>query len=43
MLKAGWEAIWEINENEFVIVPKQLEHRPVATEEASQFLRDEKE
>ena len=33
----------EINENEFVIVPKELEHRPVATEEASQFLRDEKE
>ena len=28
----------EINENEFVIVPKGIEHRPVAAEEASIML-----
>jgi len=32
----------EINENEFIIVPKGIEHRPVATEEASVMLFEPK-
>ena len=32
----------EINENEFVIVPKGVEHRPVAVEEASVMLFEPK-
>ncbi len=32
----------EVNENEFVIVPKGVEHRPVAAEEASVMLFEPK-
>ena len=36
------DKIVEINENEFVIVPKGVEHRPVAVEEASVMLFEPK-